>query len=254
MKKPLVSIVTVCYNSDKTIRRTIESILNQTYDNIEYIIIDGASKDDTVKVIRSYQKIFENKGIKYKWISEPDRGIYDAMNKGVGLATGDLIAIIGSDDWYELNAVREVMDCYLSTKADFIHGNINYISVNGNSINKKPKAIIRMKRHMCLFHPCCFISKSLYDKVGHYNTEFKIAADYDFLLRAIKLDPSIKYIDTTLANFSTGGVSSVEIEKSLLDEHRVKKANGYASLSNWLYYWKSIISFRIKKKLSLLKG
>jgi len=97
-KKPLVSIVTVCYNSEKTIRDTIESVLNQTYRNIEYILVDGASKDSTVDIIKSYEEKFREKGISYKWISEPDTGIYNAMNKGIDMASGEWCYFLGSDD------------------------------------------------------------------------------------------------------------------------------------------------------------
>ena len=102
----LVSIVTVCYNSEKTIRKTIESVLAQTYGQVEYIIVDGASTDNTVAVAREYEEQFRQKGYTYRIVSEKDRGIYDAMNKGLALASGELIGIINSDDWYEPDAVK----------------------------------------------------------------------------------------------------------------------------------------------------
>ena len=106
---PLISIITVCFNSSKTIRQTIESVLNQTYTNIEYILVDGKSTDNTVAIIEEYAPQFTAKGIVYRWVSEPDAGIYDAMNKGIKLATGEWIGIINSDDWYELDACENML-------------------------------------------------------------------------------------------------------------------------------------------------
>ena len=107
-----VSVVTVAYNSEKTIAKTIESVLNQTYLEIEYLIIDGASKDRTVQIAKSYQKQFDDKGYTYRIISEPDCGMYDALNKGVALAQGEIIGQINSDDWYENNALQRVVETY----------------------------------------------------------------------------------------------------------------------------------------------
>ncbi|WP_418965060.1 glycosyltransferase, partial [Cetobacterium sp.] len=109
MNDILVSIVTVAYNSSKTIEKTIESVLNQSYKNIEYIIVDGESKDNTLEIIKKFQKNFENRGIKYKFISEKDNGIYDAMNKGISMCQGELVGMINSDDWYELDAVQNIV-------------------------------------------------------------------------------------------------------------------------------------------------
>ena len=111
---PLISIITVCFNSAKTIRQTIESMLNQTYTNIEYILVDGKSTDNTVAIIEEYAPQFAAKGIVYRWISEPDGGIYDAINKGIKFATGEWINIQGSDDWLELDACEQIHTQVLS--------------------------------------------------------------------------------------------------------------------------------------------
>src|SRR5690242_18447201 len=117
MNKPetKISIVTVCFNSAKTIADTIESVLNQDYKPHEYILVDGASTDRTVQIIKTYEDVFRERGISYLYISEPDRGIYDAMNKGIAMATGELIGIVNSDDWYEKDALNLISSRYEST-------------------------------------------------------------------------------------------------------------------------------------------
>lgn len=122
-----VSIITVCFNSEKTIIDTLESVLNQSYENIEYIIIDGKSKDKTVDIIKRYENKFKEKKIEYKWISEKDSGIYEAMNKGINKSTGEVIGIINSDDWYEKNTVEKVMKEYKIKKFDMLYGNLRMI-------------------------------------------------------------------------------------------------------------------------------
>ena len=114
-----VSIITVCYNSEKTIRRTIESVLNQTYDNIEYIIVDGASTDQTMDIVKEYEPKFSGR---MRWISEPDEGIYFAMNKGIDMAAGELIGLLNSDDTYESNAVKSIRDALVSEPYQILYG------------------------------------------------------------------------------------------------------------------------------------
>ena len=135
--KPLITILTVSYNAEKTISRTIESVLNQTYGNIEYIIIDGASNDGTVEVAQSYQEIFDNaSGRSLTIISEPDKGMYDGLNKGAKLAHGVLVGQINADDWYEKNAVSIMVKLYNQYHYDFAWGNIKIHKSTGSFIKK----------------------------------------------------------------------------------------------------------------------
>ena len=136
----LVSIITVCYNSEKTVAKAIESVLNQTYPEIEYIVVDGASRDNTVAIAESYAEQFRAKGYDYKVISEKDNGIYDAMNKGITMAKGELIGMINSDDWYEPIAVETAAKTYLETGYDLFYADLNLIRDDGSIIVKAVNA------------------------------------------------------------------------------------------------------------------
>jgi glycosyltransferase involved in cell wall biosynthesis len=198
---PLISIITVVYNGVKTIEQTIVSVLNQSYENIEYIIIDGASKDGTLDVIQKYDNQIDI------WISEPDGGIYDGMNKGISYAKGELIGIINADDWYESEIISLIADCYKNNgKKVVIHGLLRnfkdeqFYSIKGNSIN--------VLRYDMVQHPTCFIPKSIYEQYGTYDVKYKYSADYDLILRYVNLGIEFKFIEKIIANFRVGGGST----------------------------------------------
>ena len=205
MSNPLVSIITVCYNSEATVSRTIESVLKQTYSNIEYIIVDGASKDGTMDIINSYKKRAKS----MKIISEPDRGIYDAMNKGIRMSSGEIIGIVNSDDYYESDAVECIVKKYLefeNRKRLIIYGyernmlrgeEVEVVFYHHRNLEKKN-----------INHPTCFVTRNTYDYLGLFDLKYKSAADYDFLLRAY-FDKSILFIpiEKIISNFELGGTS-----------------------------------------------
>lgn len=174
----LVSIITVCYNSEKTIAQTIESVLQQTYPNIEYIIIDGKSTDRTMEIVEKYRQQFDHR---LKVISEPDQGIYDAMNKGIRMAEGDLIGIINSDDFYEPEAVEEMLHLYKKDMCAVLYGAVR------NLVDEKEESISIFSHEFLeertISHPACFITKSAYEKFGMYDTKYCSVADYDLMLR-----------------------------------------------------------------------
>lgn len=203
-KSPLISIITVVYNGEKYLQQTIDSVYNQTYKTIEYIIIDGGSTDNTLDIIK------QNETKIAKWVSEPDKGLYDAMNKGVKMASGVLIGTINSDDWYELNTVQLVVNEYLKTPSKTIfHGYRYDIFENGDKqVYKFNNSSFRFKYFsMTYSHPSMFISKELY-KANSYNIKLKLYADYQFVLTAFLKDSTqFVYIDKPLVNFRLGGVS-----------------------------------------------
>lgn len=203
-KDILVSIITVTFNSGKTLEKTIKSIINQTYKNIEYIIIDGGSTDETINIIKKH-----NKYISY-WVSEPDEGIYDAMNKGISKANGNIIGIINSDDWYENDAIEQIVSSYTINGDNCIyHGNIKFHYKNGNIEFKRPNLKLdNLYRGTILFHPTFFVPKVIYKKNGLYNTKFIIAADYDFMVRNYKANTSFIYINKCISNMRIEGVSA----------------------------------------------
>ncbi len=234
----LVSIITVCFNSQKTIKETIDSVMNQSYENIEYIIIDGGSTDNTINIIRSY--LNENK---ITIISEKDNGIYDAMNKGIKLASGDLIGIINSDDWYEKDAVKKVVRAYKTStdKNTIITGDLVWCNDNGKII-KYDKASKNYKKdiffRMCINHPSTFVSRSVYLKNGNYDTSFKIAADYDFIYRAILSNIKIIVINKLFSYMRIGGISSFHNRKNVIKERlRVLVKNKDISTLNIFYQY-----------------
>ncbi len=213
MKKNLkISIITVALNSSKTIKNTLESIKSQNYKNIEYIVIDGESKDSTVDIIKSYKN-----QIAY-FISEKDNGIYDAMNKGIKAATGDIIGILNSDDFYASNTIiSEIADTFNEQQVDSIYGNLVYLeSTNQNKVvrfwSTGNFSIIKLKRGWALPHPTLFVRKAIYDKYGLYNTRLKSAADYEMILRLLyKNNISFHYIDKILVKMRSGGQSNANL-------------------------------------------
>ncbi|MBO5057628.1 MAG: glycosyltransferase [Lachnospiraceae bacterium] len=197
-----VSIITVSYNAAATIEQTICSVVNQTYDNIEYIMIDGKSTDSTCDIIEKYKE-----SIDY-YVSEPDNGIYDAMNKGIYHATGDIIGIINSDDWYEEDAVEKAVNCFRNSDAELVYGKIWNICENGTRRCSIKKPLNQLWYSMMIPHPSVFVRKNVYEKYGIFNTEYNIAADHDLILRFLCRGVKFAYIDEIIANFRYGGVST----------------------------------------------
>lgn len=239
----LISIITVCYNSEKTIEKTIESILNQNFQNFEYIIIDGKSTDATIGIIEFYKQKFIDKNISLTIVSEVDNGIYDAMNKGVKLAKGNLIGILNSDDWYESNILLNVYDIFVKTNSYFIHGNMNLYSVDREFIKTlEPKNNYTAIRKMPFFHPTAFVHKTIYNQLGYYSLKYKICSDYDFILRVIKNNFKITYLNIAITNFTKGGISTTQIKQSLQESDFIRVNNGYNKIvSKFFYYIERII-------------
>ena len=225
-----ISIITITYNSAATIEQTIKSVLNQTYGNIEYIIVDGLSKDNTLDIINKYQdRIAEI-------ISEKDNGLYDALNKGIDLATGDIIGIIHSDDFYTSDKVIEkVVATFVNNNADAVYANLYYV-------DKDDVSKIKRKWHSGKYsegaflngwmppHPAFFLKKEIYNKYGKYNTTFKSAGDYELMLRVIhKHKIKLAYLDEFIVKMRTGGVSNVTVKNRVdanLDDRRAWEING----------------------------
>jgi glycosyltransferase involved in cell wall biosynthesis len=197
---PKVSIITVVYNAVDTIENTIQSVIEQTYPNIEYIVIDGGSTDGTMEVINRYKDRIS------KIVSERDKGIADAFNKGIALATGDWIGMINADDWYAYNAVERIIMSVTSNDV-ICCGNLILIGKNGYAECKKSK-VSWLNFGMYIMHPTCFVRKEVYRNVGLYDTTLKIAIDFDMFLRIKAAGYRIKYIKEMLAFMHTGGVSS----------------------------------------------
>jgi len=216
-----ISIITVSFNSASTVRDTIESVLTQTYKNIEYIVVDGKSNDNTVGIIQSYESKF---GGRLHWISEPDKGLYDAMNKGIQMATGDVVGIINSDDFYHRNnIIEEIIKVFLedaSIQATF--GDVRF--VNPNNLNKTVRYYCSKNFNVNRFrlgfmppHPTFFTYKYNFEKFGYYQTNYQIAADYELLIRFLyKNRLKYKYIDLDIMKMRTGGTSTASIKSNIV--------------------------------------
>lgn len=179
---PLVTIITVVFNGEKYIEQTIKSVLNQSYDNVEYIIVDGGSTDQTVDIIRQYDTAIDY------WVSEPDEGLYFAMNKGLSLATGNIIGILNVGDLYEYHAIKNSVDCIVNTQADYTYGKVCLVDEDGNefgifspiTINKIDKAIYYVQPYP---HISAFFLRRVYLKEGGFDTNYQVSADHEFSLR-----------------------------------------------------------------------
>jgi glycosyltransferase involved in cell wall biosynthesis len=244
MKKPLISIITACFNSESTIRDTIESVLNQTYNNIEYIIVDGKSNDSTLDIIQSYQEKFKERKFNYLWISEKDIGIYDAFNKGVKLANGNWISFIGADDRYTENAVELYMKNLPKKDIDLMYSNIK---IKGKNNNTGVWSWDKFRRSMNIAHVGAFHHKHYFKKYGIFDTSYKIAGDYELLLRAKEKLRTHKLNEITVI-MSGDGISNSNIKKVYSETTRAKKETaGVSSFICQLDYYKWLFKYKVKK-------
>jgi glycosyltransferase involved in cell wall biosynthesis len=229
----IVSIVTVCRNNEKTIARTIGSVNAQSHMDIQHIFIDGASTDGTVDIIQ--REAASSKCL----LSEPDKGIYDAMNKGIALAKGDIIGILNADDHYRHNDVlAKVIETFVETNTECVFGDVEFFRP------EKPDLIVRRynsgrfsQRMLAIgfmpAHPATFFRRSVYQRLGSFKTDYKISADFEFIVRAFKNGgTSYAYLNEPLVRMQTGGVSTRGIKSKLLLNREILRAlseNGIGS-------------------------
>jgi len=218
-----ISIITVCYNSDKTLDKTIQSVLSQAYINVEYIIVDGDSKDTTIDIIKKYEsKIF-------KWVSEPDKGLYEAMNKGIAMATGDLIGILNSDDIFTDNHVLEnIAKFHLANNIEASVGNIIQFNDAGKTVRKYSAKNWRPEKLKIGFmppHPSIFFKRGLFEKYGKYHLDFVSGADYELIVRFfLKHHISWRFSNITTTAMLRGGISSTGFGSYQLISKEIAKA------------------------------
>ncbi len=199
-----ISVVTVVYNGEKYLRDAISSVLNQNYPELEYVIIDGGSTDATVDIIKSY-----GDQISY-WVSEPDKGIYDAMNKGVKKCTGEVIAILNADDMHLPHTLKSVAEKFQSTDADIVYGKmIKVKELEGKNYEQEVAPDLgNVEQTMPIFHPSTFVKKQVYDDLGVFDTRFKVAADYEFIYRCYKAGKRFEYLELPVSKFRLVGISN----------------------------------------------
>lgn len=220
-----VSLITVSYNSAATIKDTIESVLAQDYPDIEYILVDGKSKDNTVDIIRSFD------GRVSKWISEPDKGIYDAMNKGLQMTSGDVVGMLNSDDFYYSNSIiSQVAEAFRDESVDAVFGNL--IFVDPGDLQKTVRTYSSKNWHPGKFargfmpaHPTFFVRRKYYEKFGNFKTDYKIASDYEMLIRLLYVHKlTYRYLPMTMVVMRKGGVSSNGIKSNIILNNEIKRA------------------------------
>lgn len=219
-----ISIITVSFNSARTIRDTIESVLNQTYSEIEYIVVDGASKDDTLSIVKSYGNRIS------RLISEKDNGIYDAMNKGIIAASGDVIGILNSDDFYSHPDVIKNIAGLFNQETDAVYADLVYVSAGDkNKIVRTWKAgkyeLGSFRKGWMPPHPTFFVRKSVYEKYGVFTDQLKSAADYEIMLRFIhRHQIKVNYLPEIIVHMRTGGASNLSLKNRIKANREDKKA------------------------------
>lgn len=207
----------MCLNSEKTIERTIKSVLNQTYSNIEYIIVDGKSSDNTTHIIEKYSRSIS------KYISESDTGIYNAMNKGLKLATGKYVAFLNSDDWYFEDTVERVVEQQQQADIDGICGGMVSVSEKGFENSNCPLIIDfdDLYYRMPFCHQTLFVKRDKFEEYGLFNENYRIAADYEWLLGAYIRGFKLVYLQRTLCYFQEGGISSKQMLECVREQRDI---------------------------------
>lgn len=227
MAAPRVTIVTVVYNGKEHLETCIQSVLEQTYDDVEYIVIDGGSTDGTIDLIRRYEDSIDT------WLSEPDDGVYDAMNKGIERATGDMIGLVNADDYLEPNAAQIVAEAYRESPESILAGAMNRVLEDGTTyvlrkhLNQDhfEKTVVHT---MPINHPATFVPASVYRDIGTFDTQFDILGDYDFVCRAYAAGVPFRFVDRVLSNMRVGGLSSgmSNAVKRTVERYQVRKKVG----------------------------
>ncbi len=225
-----VSVITVVYNGESVIERTLESVYRQNHENLEYWVIDGASTDGTLEKVKQYEERFLQKGIAFHYIREPDQGIYDAMNKGIRLATGEVIGFINAGDTYEDGAVEAAVRQFKETDCDLLFGDLQIITSKGRSIRKKARQRRFYQTSRDWNHPSMFVKSGWYRK--HPFAGKGLHDDYAFYLKMRRLNCKIVVVNQRMATFRMGGVSNERnwksVKKRIHDRYRYcYRENGY---------------------------
>ena len=231
-----ISIVTVCYNSSETIGRTLTSVQNQSYEHIEHVIVDGLSTDHTINIVNQFNHVA-------KVISEKDGGIYDAMNKGIKLASGEVVGILNSDDFFTTNdIVEEIAAKFKNSSIDALYADVQFVSIkNEHKITRYYSSsswnINRFKYGFMPAHPSFYIRRKYYNTLGYYKTDYKIAADFDLLLRFFtKGNLKYTYWNRPIVNMREGGISTQDLKsKYILSKEILRSCEENSIRSNWFY-------------------
>lgn len=251
---PFFSVITASFNSERTISKTIESLLNQSYTDFEYIIIDGNSNDSTVEIIKSFELKFKEKNISYKFISEPDKGIYDAWNKGIKLSDGEWISFLGSDDYYLEDALSSYNKAINSNDGiNFICSKIEIVDKNWNKLKTygEPFSKEKLRRKMSFAQVGAFHKKDLFSLIGDFDTNYKIVGDFDFYLRAKEIIKPC-YVPICNAKMMNTGISNqayIALKEAYELKNKYKLNNKYINLFDFYF---TLSKCELKNKIKKL--
>lgn len=242
-----LSIITVCFNAENTIERTIKSILEQTFTEFEWVVVDGKSTDTTNEIIKKYLQEFERKGVKVNYRSESDKGIYDAMNKGAQRATGEYLTYMNADDlYYKNDSIERVITILDNTSADIVYGDCCFIKPTEQYI-EKAKAIETITYHLPFCPQAAFVKSELQRQL-QFDTQFRISADYDFFLRAYLQGKQFQRVEQVVAYFTFGGASNENLVRTYKEDVAVKVKNGLERENSIVRKIKMIL-FKIKQRI-----
>lgn len=242
-----LSIITVCFNAERTIEKTIKSILGQTFTKYEWIVVDGKSTDRTNEIIKEYILEFERKGIKVDYRSEYDKGIYDAMNRGAQRATGEYLTYMNADDlYYKNDSIERVITILENTSADIVYGDTCFIKTNEQYI-EKAKAIETITYHLPFCPQAAFVKSELQRQL-QFDIQFRISADYDFFLRAYLQGNKFQRVEQVVAYFTFGGASNENLVRTYKEDVAVKVKNGLENRNSLVRKIKMML-FIIKQRV-----
>ncbi|WP_293751365.1 glycosyltransferase family 2 protein [uncultured Paraglaciecola sp.] len=232
-KYPKISVITASYNRVNTINSSIESLKGQSYPNIEHVYVDGGSVDGTIDLIQRALTNYD------KFVTEPDNGIYDALNKGITMSTGDVVGLLHSDDYFsDKNVLADVAKHFLDKEVDLVYGDLSYVSGDSCRVVRRWESGAfdkkRLKYGWMPPHPTVFIRKSVFEKIGVYDASYRIAADYDFLLRCLQADLVIRYIPRNLVNMRVGGASNANLANLIKKSKEDLKSIRRNRVGGWL--------------------
>lgn len=250
-----ISLITATYNSAETLRDTMQSVLNQTFKDIDYIIVDGGSKDATIDIVKEFEPEFEGR---LRWVSERDKGIYDAMNKGVRMAQGEIVGILNSDDFFASEKVLETVNNAFTKNPTIegVYADVRYVDWNNTSKTVRMFSGKDFKREKLCWgkmppHPSFYVRRECYDRCGLYSLDYPICADYDMFVKMIwEENISTMYIDDVFVNMRSGGTSSsgIKVHRKIMKE-RMRCVREHNLPSN---FFKQISRY-FEKIFSLLK-
>lgn len=245
----LVSIITVVRNGERHLEAAIRSVLDQEYDNVEYILVDGASTDGTVGLVRRYEHAIDY------WVSEPDAGIYEAMNKGIALATGDVIGILNADDQYGRGILSSVAQALAETRADYTYGSVVRLDAGGREASITYPLPADQFERRCVAqgpfpHPSLFVRRGVYERIGGFDTGFRVAADRDFIARMIRSGHRGVRLQDVVAFMRSGGVSDGLPRWS--ESRRVARKHGVPLAPAYFAYLTSVAKIGLARALPRL--